>query len=73
MTKTDWVNIRFEWDRENWRLKERDMNLELKVRNHTGQVVTVNQLSPRDARETLGVMQNIEGDEKPEVIKLCKK
>ena len=36
----------------------------MKVRNHTGDTVIIKQLNPSEARETLGVMQTITGDEK---------
>ena len=72
-TKTDWVNIDFEWKNEKWNMKPKDDQMMIHVRNHTGNEVVIKQLEPSTARETLGVMQSITGDEQPQVEKLLKK
>ena len=68
-TKTDWVNIDFEWKNEKWNMKPKDDQMVIHVRNHTGNEVEIKQLEPSTARETLGVMQSITGDEQPQVEK----
>ena len=57
-TKLDWVCIgQFEWKNGKFILKKKDDNNKMKVLNSTGQEVTIKQLGPHDAQETLGVMQ----------------
>lgn len=72
-TKTDWVRIFFDWDKGKWKLKKKDENLKMRVRNSTGEEVVIKQLEPTDARETLGVMQSADGDETAQVTKLTSK
>ena len=53
-------------------LKKKDETNRMKVRNYTGHKVTIKQLGPHDARETLGVMQAPDGNEDVQVTKLKK-
>ena len=71
-TKTDWVRIGFEWKNGKCTLKKKDERNTMKVRNYTEHKVTIKQLGPHDARETLGVMQAPDGNEDVQVTKLKK-
>ena len=72
-TKTDWVRIAFDWHNGEWKLKKKDEEQKMRVRNYTGQEVVIKQLEPTDARETLGVMQSADGNEKAQVEKMVSK
>ena len=72
-TKTDWVRIFFDWDKGKWKLKKKDDNIKMRVRNSTGDEVVITQLEPTDARETLGVMQSADGNETAQVTKMTSK
>ena len=72
-TKTDWVRRAFDWHNGEWKLKKKDEEQTMRVRNYTGQEVVIKQLEPTDARETLGVMQSADGNEKAQVDKMISK
>ena len=72
-TKTDWVNIEFVWIKEKWKIKKKNEEKEIYVRNFNGDEVKIKQLQPTTARETLGVMQTVTGDEQPQMEKIVEK
>ena len=61
LTKTDWVKIDFRWKDCKWKYAPKNDEDKITVRNFTGEMVEVIQLSADDARETLGVMQTPTG------------
>ena len=71
--KSDWTLIVFEWNKGIAKLKKMDENHTVKVRDHEEDLVTMKQILPTQARETLGVMQAPSGDETPELEYLEKK
>ena len=72
-TKSDFINIGFEWKNGRSKMKKKDETLSISVQNHLGILQNVHQLNPTDARETLGVFQAAHGSEEAQVNKLKKK
>ena len=65
--KSDWTFIDLTWQRGTWLMAEMDPNNTLVVRDHKDDTIEMKQIPPTQARETLGVMQALSGNETSEV------
>ena len=71
--KSDWTFITFTWTQGQWKLTPLNQQNQLQVRDHEDNVITMKQIPPTQARETLGVMQAPSGDESAKVEHIRKK
>ena len=62
-SKSDWVQIRYKWKQGECNVVDRKGTEELLVRNPAGEKEKLTQKLPSEARETLGVWQNVMGTE----------
>ena len=65
--KSDWTLIAFQWNHSVAKFKKMDERHNLQVRDHEEDLVSMKQIPPTQARETLGFMQAPSGDETPEL------
>ena len=71
--KSDWTLISFKWKKGIATLRPMNLNHTLEIRDHKEDLVTMKQIAPMQARETLGVMQASSGTKEPEVKYLQQK
>lgn len=71
-TKSDWVMVNYQQHQGKWRLEPKKESRQLQVRGPDDVVQPLRQLSPTEARETLGIWQAPNGQEDTQTDKLKK-
>ena len=69
-SKSDWVIVSYKEENGKWKLRPKNDELVLRVRDPYNEVKSLNQLDPKDARETLGIWLSPTGDETIQHTKL---